>query len=366
MEKVRMGVVGVGVMGLGHLNDIKQIQEIELAGVCDINESQVQKEAETFGCTAYTDYKQMVRRDHLDAVLIATPHYFHPETTIWAFEKGVHVLCEKPMAVTIGEAQKMIDAHVKRPELHFGLMLLFRIHPLWMKLKKLITSGEFGHINRISWTITDWYRTQAYYNSSSWRGTWKGEGGGILMNQCPHQLDLFQWLFGMPAKVFARVTRGRYHQVEIEDDVNALMEYADGTICTFNTSTGEAPGTNRLEIAADRGRVVVENGRIQFDRTVTPVSEFTRTSTEMWGKPEVWSIPIPIEGVDLKHKGVTQNFVQAILNKKELVASGAEGMNSLMLANAMLYSGLKGQVVDLPLDAALYDGLLQDLIARKI
>jgi predicted dehydrogenase len=245
-------------------------------------------------------------------------------------------------------------------------MLMSRVAPLWKKLKKLITEGQFGKISRISWTITDWYRTQAYYNSGTWRGTWKGEGGGILMNQCPHQLDLFQWFFGMPTKVFARATRGRYHKVEIEDDVNALMEYADGTICTFNTSTGEAPGTNRLEIAADQGRVVVENGKIQFDRTVMPVSEFTRTSTEMWGRPEVWSIQIPVEGVDLKHRGVTENFAQAILNKKELIAPGEEGINSLMLANAMLYSGLKNQVVDLPLDAKLYDKLLKDLVDGKI
>jgi predicted dehydrogenase len=367
-----MGVVGAGVMGASHLNDIRQIAEMELAGVCDVNETLVKKAAELNGCKAYTDYKKMISRDNLDAVLIATPHYFHPETTIWAFEQGVHVLCEKPMAVTISDAQRMIDAQAKRPELCFALMLLFRIHPLWMKLKNLITCGEFGRIRRISWTITDWYRTQAYYNSSTWRGTWKGEGGGILMNQCPHQLDLLQWLFGMPKSVFAHVSRGRYHQVEVEDDVNALMEYADGTICTFNTSTGETPGTNRLEMATDRGRVVVENGKIQFDRTVISVSEFTRTCTEVcgrhdvWPKPEAWSIQVPVEGENLKHRGVTQNFAQAILKNAPLIAPGEEGINSLMLANAMLYSGLKNQIVELPLEAKLYDGLLEDLIAGKI
>jgi predicted dehydrogenase len=360
-----MGVVGVGVMGSLHLQDIKQIQDIELTGVCDVNETQVQKTAQTYGCKGYTDYKQMIRRENLDAVLIATPHYFHPDVAIWAFEQGVHVLCEKPMAVTIGAAQKMIDAHAHHPELCFGLMFMFRVQPLWKKLKKLITDGQFGRINRISWTITDWYRTQAYYNSGSWRGTWKGEGGGILMNQCPHQLDLLQWLFGMPKKIFARASLGRYHQVEIEDDVNALMEYADGTIFTFNTSTGEFPGTNRLEIAADQGRVVVENNTIHFDRTVVPVSEYTRTSAEMWGKPEVWSIQIPVQGTDPRHRGITENFVQTILNKQVLIAPGSEGINSLMLANAMLYSGLTGRIVDLPLDAELYEKQLQVLIAAK-
>jgi len=364
MDKVRLAMVGTGSMGCYHLDRIGDIPEIELAGVCDFSADQAHKVAEKYKTHAFTDYKELVRKDRADAVMIVTPHYFHPPIAVWAFEQGVHVLCEKPIAVTVGEAQKWFDAHREHPDLKFGVVFHFRMSPLWNKVRQLIVSGELGQIHRIAWTITDWYRTQAYYNSGGWRGTWKGEGGGVLMNQCPHQLDLLQWLFGMPKRVSAVCRFGRYHKVEIEDDVTAILEYADGRTLTFVTSTGEYPGTNRLEICCNRGRVVIEKGTILFDRAVSLVSDYTMGSSEAWSKPEYWSCEVPYGGEDPARKGIIRDFVNVILGREsEVAAPGPEGINSLMLANAMVYSGVRRQAVELPLAAEEYDKLLAELVA---
>lgn len=365
MDKVRLGVIGVGVMGAAHVACVGDIKEIELAGVCDVNGDQARAMAAKYNTQPFSDYREMAQKKNVDAVLIATPHYFHPPAAIWAFEQGLHVLCEKPIAVTVGEAQKMIDAHRKRPELKFGIMFQMRISPLWRQVKKLIAGGELDTIFRMSWTITDWFRTQAYYNSGGWRGTWKGEGGGVLMNQCPHQLDLLQWLFGMPAKITATCRFGKYHKIEVEDEVTAILEYADGRTMTFVTSTGEYPGTNRLEIAANRGRLVVENRKIRFDRTVEQVRDFTANSPKAWSTPEVWAAEVPVVGEDLAHKAVLANFAQAILGGDAVIAPGEEGINSLMLANTMVYSGTTGKTVSLPLNGREYDALLQQFVAKS-
>ncbi len=365
MEKVRVGLVGTGSMGLHHLSLIKGIEEMELVGVCDVNPEQVQKVGRQYNCLAVTDYKELVRKDKIDAVVIATPHYFHPSVAVWAFEQGLHVLCEKPIAVTVGEAEKMIAAYRKSTNLKFGIVFQMRVSPLWKQVKKLITSNQLDKIFRISWTITDWYRTQAYYNQGGWRGTWKGEGGGVLMNQCPHQLDLLQWLFGMPNKISAVCNLGRYHQVEVEDDVTAVLEYTDGRTMTFMTSTGEYPGTNRLEIACNRGRLVVEDKKIRFDLTVDLVANFTKNAAVPWSVPEVWTADVPACGEELAHKGIIQNFALAVLGREELIAPGEEGINSLMLANAMVYSGHTGKPVQLPLAGKDYDQLLTEFIAKS-
>ncbi len=364
MSKVRLGLVGAGSMGAYHLDHLTTLDEIELAGVCDVNDEQVKKVSAKYNCCGFTDYKEMVRKDNLDAILIATPHYFHPPVAIWAFEQGVHVLCEKPMAVRASDAQQMIDAHRKHPDVKFGIVFQMRLNPLWKKVKNLIAGGQLDKIFRVSWTITDWYRTQAYYNTGGWRGTWKGEGGGVLMNQCPHQLDLLQWIFGMPRKISAVCNFGRYHNIEVEDDVSAILEYADGRIMTFSTSTGEFPGTNRLEISCNRGRLVVEGGKVTFNRTVELVSDYTHNASVAWSTPEYWTADIPVGGEDAAHKGIVKNFVQAILTGEPLVAPGEEGINSLTLANAMVYSGHTGKSVSIPFDNSEYDRLLEQFIAK--
>ena len=229
----------------------------------------------------------------------------------------------------------------------------------------MIRSGELGELRRITWLITNWFRSDAYYNSSGWRATWSGEGGGVLLNQCPHHLDLFQWMFGMPSEVRAECLFGRFHDIEVEDDVTATMKFANGATGVLITSTGEAPGTNRLEIAAERGRVVFEEGKIHWKRNETPTSEFSRTSASGYLTPPTWETEIPVSGQGTQHNGILNNFADAILDGQPLIAPAREGLHSVELANAMLMSTFLNQTIQLPLDGAVYEKLLQQKIATS-
>jgi predicted dehydrogenase len=237
-----------------------------------------------------------------------------------------------------------------------------RTDPYYRKLKQLIDGGELGALVRVSWIITNWFRTEAYYRGGGWRATWRGEGGGVLLNQCPHQLDLMQWLFGMPTKVAGFCGFGKRHDIEVEDQVTAYLEYENGATGTFITSTGEAPGTNRLEVAGERGQVVIEDDTFRFTRNETPADEFIRTSPEPFGKPGVWNVNIPISGHGGQHKEVLQNFIDAIRNGTVLIAPASEGIRSVELGNAILYSSLTGQPVVMPLDSSAFEAKLKQLI----
>ena len=369
MEKVRIGVIGVGNMGPGHVRAIKNIPEAELVAVCDRIKERADKYAKEAGpqCRAFYSTDELFASGCVDAVTIAIPHYDHCPVTIAAFEHGLHVLCEKPITVTKSMAQKMIDAHARHPELRFGLMFQQRTHQAHRKIKELIEKGEFGRILRVNWIITDWFRTQSYYDSGSWRATWAGEGGGVLLNQCPHNLDLFQWFFGLPVKVRSFLSIGKYHDIEVEDDVNTYCEFADGSTGNFITTTGEFPGTNRLEISGTRGRMVFEEGVIRFRRTEEPVDEFCRTSRESFPSIPTWDIVIPTKkDTGHPHQDVIDAFVKAILDpEKKLIAEGEEGIRAIEFGNAMLYSGLKNETVTLPMDTDKFDAMLQDLIRNS-
>jgi len=255
----------------------------------------------------------------------------------------------------------MIAAHKKHPELKFAAMFQVRTDCYFREIKRIIDSGELGKIYRVNWILTYWFRTQAYYDKGSWRATWKGEGGGVLLNQAPHQLDLFQWLFGMPVKIRAYCSLGKYHDIEVDDDVTAYCEFKDGFSGVFITSTGEAPGTNRLEIMGDRGRLILENNKIMFDRAEESVSEFLKTTKASFDAPKVKTIEIHTDGKEGIHQNIIANFADSILNGAELIASGESGMNSLELANAFLYSSLKDVTIELPLDSSKYEELLEEL-----
>ena len=340
MEEVRIGVVGLGGMGINHIGSIEKSDGIRLAAVCDARKEVVDEQAKKNDVKAFYDFEEMAKSGLIDAVRIATPHYFHTPLAIAAFEAGLHVLTEKPVGVHKADVEKMIAAHDKHPELKFAAMFQMRTGGVWKKLKQLIVNGELGKIKRVNWIITNWYRTQAYFDGGGWRATWKGEGGGVLLNQCPHQLDLFQWLFGMPSKIRANCAIGKYHNIEVEDDVTAFCEYPEGHTGVFITSTGEYPGSNRLEIACDRGRVVVEDNAIKFNRTEVPVQEHINTCENSFDTPAVWDVDVPPEKEegDAPHQRIIANFADAILNGTELVASAREGINSIELSNSMLYS----------------------------
>jgi predicted dehydrogenase len=364
MNHVRLGIIGLGIQGGYHvaLFNEGKIKRASVTAVCDILPERLAPYAHL---KTFTSSAEMIRSGEVDAVLIATPHYDHTTIGIDALQHGVHVLVEKPISVHVADAQRLIAAHTD-PKVIFAAMFNQRTDPKYIKTKRLIASGEVGEIRRVQWTITDWFRPGAYYASGGWRATWRGEGGGVLLNQCPHNLDLLQWICGMPVKMLAFCRFGKYHDIEVDDDVTAYFEYPNGATGVFITTTGEAPGTNRLEIAGDRGKVVLEGGKITFTRTEMPVGEFSRTSKGTFGRPDVWNVDVPTPaGNGPQHAGITQNFVDAILDGAPLIARAEEGIHSLELANAMLYSTFLGRAVDLPLDAAGYEAQLQKLIATS-
>jgi predicted dehydrogenase len=363
MNSVRLGIVGMGNIGRYHADYLAkgQVNRAELTAVCD-----AYAPLDGFApLRGFKDPEELFRSGDIDAVIISTPHYQHTTLGIAALEAGLHVMIEKPISAHKADAERLIAAAEKRPKQVFAGMFQLRTEPRYLKIQKLIRDGELGEVARMSWLITDWYRTEAYYASGGWRATWKGEGGGVLLNQCLHNLDVIGWLLGMPARVRGFCQLGRYHNIEVEDNVTAYLEYPNGATGVFVTSTGEAPGTNRFEIAGSRGRVVLENNRLSFTRNETDMIEFNRTSKVGFAKPEVWNVEIPFADAHVPHAIILQNFVNAILDGEPLIAPGAEGMGSVELANAMLYSSILGQTVELPLDGDAYERTLQQMIANS-
>jgi len=361
MKKLRLGIIGAGVMGRAHARTLLagNVPRCELAAVADSDPAALAEFPET---PAYTTSTELIQSGKVDAVLVATPHYAHTTVGIEALEAGLHVLVEKPISVHKADCEKLIAAHRSKKQV-FAAMFNQRTDPYYLKLRSLIQSGQLGEIRRINWIITNWFRTYAYYASGGWRATWAGEGGGVLLNQCPHQLDLWQWLFGMPKRLRAFCQIARYHDIEVEDDVTAYLEYANGATGVFITSTGEAPGTNRLEVAGEQGRVVIENDQFLFTRNERPMTEFSRAATGGFESPPVWNVQIPLSGHGGQHREILVNFTEAVLDKKPLIAPAAEGIHSVELANAMLYSSFENRSVEFPLNARAYERLLKKKIA---
>lgn len=348
MDKVRLGVIGYGNMGTAHCFNVYsgKIPGMELTAICDIADTRTEAAKKAYpDIEVFNNATELYKSGLCDAVLIAVPHYDHPTLAIEAFDYGLNVITEKPAGVYTKQVLEMNAAAEKSGKL-FGIMYNQRTNPMYQKIRKMVQSGELGHIKRISWIITDWYRPQAYHDSGSWRSTWKTEGGGTLINQNPHQLDLWQWMFGMPDKVTSFVSFGKYYDIEVEDDVTAYLEYENGTTGTYITSTGEAPGTNRLEIACDMGRIVVENEKMIFNRNVVSERQFNKENTQPFGTPECWRCEIPVDGSGEQHIGILRNFTQSLLNGTELLAPGIDGVKGLTISNAIHYSAWTGSTVD--------------------
>ena len=364
MKTVRLGIIGIGGMGSYHADYLREgkVHRATLAAVCDIDPPKLDKYKDI---PSFARSAEMIRSGLVDAVIVATPHYGHTTIGIDALNNSLHTLVEKPISVHVADCQRLIAAARAHRKLVFGAMFNQRTDPHYARVRALVQSGELGTIQRVNWIITNWFRTNAYYASGGWRATWRGEGGGVLLNQCPHNLDLLQWICGMPRKVTAFCSLGKYHPIEVEDEVTAYLEYANGATGVFVTTTGEAPGTNRFEITGDCGKVVIENSAITFTRNTTPAREFCKTSPHSFAAPDVWNVSVPVSGGGGQHAEITQNFVNAILDKKPLLAPGVEGIHSVELANAMLYSSLTRSTVELPLDAAAFEKQLKKLIARS-
>lgn len=365
MDKVRLGIIGAGNMGSGHIQNILagKTPLIELTAVADRREDRRQwvKDTVAGDVRVFQEGDELIDSGICDAVLIAVPHYQHPVLAVRAFEAKLHVMCEKPAGVYTKAVKEMNEAAEKSGRV-FGMMFNQRTNCLYRKMHEMVTGGELGNIKRVNWIITDWYRTQIYYDSGDWRATWEGEGGGVLLNQCPHQLDLLQWICGLPKTVQAFCHEGKWHDIEVEDDVTAYMEFENGATGVFITTTGDAPGTNRFEVSGELGKLVCENDTLKFWKLAQNEREFCLTAKGGFDKPECTEIDVETDGENLQHVGVLNAFAGKILNGTPLVADGSEGIRGLTLSNAMHLSSWLKQPVELPLDEELF---LQELDKRR-
>lgn len=357
MAKLRLGVIGVGNMGTGHLSNYVKgsLPEIEVTAVADRKESRRKwaKENLPESVKIFEEGSDLIASGLCDAVLIATPHYQHPTLAIEAFEHKVHVMCEKPAGVYTKAVREMNEA-AEKSGCVFGMMFNQRTNCLYRKMHELVTGGELGAIKRVNWIITDWYRTQIYYDSGAWRATWAGEGGGVLLNQCPHQLDLLQWICGLPSKVHAFCHIGKWHDIEVEDDVTAYLEYPNGATGVFITSTGDAPGTNRFEVDMEMGKLVCENDKLTLYKLSQNERTWCKEAKGGFDKPDCTEIEVETDGYNEQHIGVLNAFAGRILHGTPLVAEGKEGIRGLTLSNAMHLSSWLGHAVEIPFDEDLY------------
>jgi len=359
MEKVRIGVVGVGGMGSAHCQKIREIEETTLTCVSDVDASVAEKKGQELNVPFFTDYHALIDSNLADAVVVATPHWMHPEIAIYAFQKGLHVLSEKPIAVTVSDADKMIKAARKSKKV-FAVMYQRRAEPMIRKALEIIREGKIGEIRR-TLCVEPWYRTQAYYDSGSWRATWVGEGGGVLINQAPHGIDIFTLLGGLPSLIQAK-TRTRLHRIEVEDEACALLEYPDGAWGYYYVTTNEAIGPYHMEFAGDRGKLVIRGNELKWYSCCPSIQEFTFAATGMWANLEVKEEQVVLpENVLTGHGAIIKNFARAILYQEPLLSPGKEGLNSVEFINGMILSGHTGKPVKLPVSRRRYDRLMEEL-----
>ena len=374
MEKVRFGIVGIGKMGSLHCLRFTHglIKNGTLTAVCDISPERkewAEKNLKAKGVEFFDDYKSLIDSGKADAVLVATPHYDHPVIATYALSKGLHTLIEKPAGVYTKAIRELNEYAATKPELTFGIMYNQRTNKLYRFAKELVETGRLGEMKRINWIITNWYRPQAYYNQGGWRGTWAGEGGGVLINQCPHQLDLFQWLGGMPSMIRGYAKVGRNRDINVENDVTAYMEYPNGATGVFITSTHDFPGTNRLEIDGDKGKIVIENNKLVFTELEVAESVFNATNKKFMPSipshktvkrmSKVGELMMNVFG---QHTGIINNFTNHIVNGEPLIAPGADGIRGLTISNAIHLSSWTGEAVELPIDE---DKFIAELEKRK-
>ena len=360
---IKFGIVGVGGIASMHVDNIVsgKCPGLKIVAMADRKEARRKWAAEKVpDAKIFDEGADLIKSGLCEAVLIAVPHYQHPELTILALQNGLHVMCEKPAGVYTLQVREMIAEANKHPELTFAMMFNQRTNCVYRKIKEMVENKTIGELKRINWIITDWYRTQFYYDSGDWRATWAGEGGGVLLNQDPHQLDLLQWMFGMPVKIHAFCHEGKWHDIEVEDDVSAYMEFENGATGVFVTSTGDAPGTNRLEVTGTKGKLVCDYNSITFTRLESDERDWCKSERSGYKTPKVTIEQVENDGENPQHIGVLNAFVKHLEEGAPLVADGREGINGLMISNAMYLSSWLGKSVNLPIDEEKFLELLNE------
>ena len=369
MEKVRYGVIGLGNQGSTYVLNIFDkglANDAVVSAMCDINPAKIENmKAKTASKDAvyFEDYKEMLDSGLCDAILVETPHYQHPEIVMECLKRGINVICDKPAGVYTKQVREMNEMAAEN-DAKFAMMFNQRTNCLYRKMRELIAAGEIGEVQRVTWIITNWYRTQSYYDGGSWRATWAGEGGGVLINQCPHQIDLVSWVVGkQPKSVNGFCKYGKWHDIEVEDEVTAYFEYDNGATGVFVTTTGEAPGTNRFEVSGTKGKLLCENKKLIFVKNEVDSAEWSKTSADGFKKPASVTIEVETDGENPQHAGIINNFTAHLLGKEELFVDGKEGINGVELMNAIELSGWRGGArVELPVNE---DEYLAELNARR-
>ncbi len=369
MKKIRFGIVGVGNQGTYYANSLFAAGEIEngvVSAICDISDvkiAAIKEKLKDDSIVYFHDYKEMVQSGICDAVLVETPHYSHTEIVKYCLKNGMPVICEKPAGVYTKEVREMNELAAKC-DTKFGMMFNQRTNCVYRKMREIIAEGGIGNLQRITWIITNWYRTQNYYDNGSWRATWDGEGGGVLINQSPHQIDLIQWVVGqMPKTVRGFCQYGRWHDIEVEDEVTAFLTYENGATGVFITTTGEAPGTNRLEISGTKGKLLCENNKLVWYKNETDAQEHSYSADNGFAMPKMEIIEVETDGKNPQHAGIINNFANTLLGLEELFVDGQDGFNGVELMNAMELSGWRnGEEITLPVNE---DEYLAELNKRR-
>lgn len=369
MKKIRFGIVGVGNQGTYYAQSLfaeGQIENGVVSAICDISDAKIatiQEKLKDDSIQYFHDYKEMVQSGVCDVVLVETPHYSHTEIVTYCLENGMPVICEKPAGVYTKEVREMNEV-AARCNTKFGMMFNQRTNCVYRKMKEIIAEGGIGDLQRITWIITNWYRTQNYYDSGSWRATWDGEGGGVLINQSPHQIDLFQWILGqMPKTVRGFCQYGKWHDIEVEDEVTAFVTYENGATGVFITTTGEAPGTNRFEISGTKGKLLCENEKLIWYKNDRDAQENSYSADSGFTLPKCEIIEVETDGKNPQHVGILNNFANTLLGLEELFVDGKDGINGVELMNAIELSGWKnGEEITLPVNE---DEYLAELNKRR-
>ena len=372
MLVVKYGIIGLGNMGSAHVESILKENNVPNAVVTAIADRKPEKVTRI--CEKYPDRKfdcysegaDLIDKADVDAVIVAVPHYQHPELSIRALKRGINVICEKPAGVYTKQVKEMMEV-ARNSKALFTMMFNQRTNCVYRKMREMIQNGDIGTVKRVNWIITNWYRAQCYYDSGDWRATWAGEGGGVLFNQCPHQLDLLQWVVGMmPCRIHSFCHFGKWHNIEVEDDVTAYLEYPNGATGVFVTSTADAPGTNRFEVLGTGGKLVVEYNKLTYWKNEVDERIFNKEYQGGFGDPKYTVTEVETDGKNPQHAGILRNFTNAILGTEPLFVDGTEGINGVEIMDAMLMSTWLGKMVDLPIDDDLYLKLLNEHIATSV
>lgn len=373
MEKVRVGIIGLGNQGTHYIAGLFNPGKIPngvVTAMCDNNPAKIEAmKARTVGqdIAYFENYIDLLDSGLCDMVMVVVPHYFHPEMVIECLKRGIHVICDKPAGVYTKQVKEM-NEYAKKSNALFAMMFNQRTNCVYRKMREIVQAGGIGELQRVTWIITDWYRTQQYYDSGSWRATWEGEGGGVLINQCPHQIDLVQWVVGeMPVAINGFCQYGKWHNIEVEDEVTAYFRYKNGATGMFITTTGEAPGTNRFEISGTKGKLLVENNKLFYWKNENDTQEWSKTANTGFVPPKCVMTEVETDGQNPQHMGIINNFIAAIRGEEPLFVDGTEGINGVEMMNAMELSGWNnGEMITLPVDEERYLKELQAHVANSV